>query len=465
MNYKFKNIETMKKTLILIFAFCLLLFALPSVYSQFTSIPVRLVNSSGDPLTGQALLIKFTKYPHSYPGDIIGAITVTEIGTAGNYIAKGFTVLQFAKLWVNGVNQLWFDSVLTGNIFTYLPANYTTLSSAQTITGNKTLSGTNIFSGTNAFTGSGTNIRFPFLDVASAWYTDYSLLYSNSIGWKGLNDSLYFPREWGFYYSPDNKLYFNTTGNLNSFRIAKRGGGQLFDFNTSQFTWSGSTGLNLNSAVLNQDSIASKRYTNFKDSTWVVLGENVSKYRMITLKKPFWNNPLVFPDWKWYYKSVSETGSTLSVDSFYVMNHSAMVTDEAIPFEVFGEDNWNTCDTVVLPARGLYLVTYDCNLMFPYSELFGITARDSVEFRLVAAPGTENETVVPGSHSEIWKDFNSADKYFPESSPLSRSFTYFFDQLQPLQSGIFYLQIRADLNSALINAAAAKFQITYLLVR
>jgi len=433
--------------------------------SQFTSVPIRLVNSSGDPLTGQAALIKFTKYPHSYPGDIISSINVTEVGTAGNYIAKGFTAFQYAKLWVNGVNQTWFDSVLTGNVFTYLQSNYVTLGSTQTITGNKTLSGTNIFSGTNAFTGTGTNIKFPFLDVTSSWYTDYSQLFNNSIGWKGLNDSLYFLREWGFYSSGDNKLYFNTTGNLNSYRIAKKGNGQLFDFNSSQFAWSASTGLNLNSAIFNQDSIASKKYTNFKDSTWLVQGENVSKYRMLTLKKPFWYNPLLFPDWKWYYRSVTETGTTVSTDSFYVLNHSAMVTDETRPFDVFADDNWNTCDTVVLPSVGLYVITYDCNLVFPYAEILGITARDSVQFRLVASPGTENENIITGSYSEIWKDFDATIRYEPESFPLSRSFSYYFDKMQSQQSATFYLQIRGDLNSGQISVAATKFQITYLLVR
>lgn len=75
-----------------LFLITALLFILPyCTYTQFTSLPVRLVNSSGEPLTGQAANIEFTKYPHNYPADLVAGLSVTEHGTAGNYVARGFS--------------------------------------------------------------------------------------------------------------------------------------------------------------------------------------------------------------------------------------------------------------------------------------------------------------------------------------------------------------------------------------
>jgi hypothetical protein len=127
------------KKIILIFV-SLLLFQV-SLQAQFTSLPIRLVNALGNPLTGQSGFIEFTKYPHNYPADKLTGITVNEIGTAGNYSAKGFTIFQYVKLWLSGVEQQWFDSVLTGNIYTYLNSNYVTLDTSQTITGSKKYNG------------------------------------------------------------------------------------------------------------------------------------------------------------------------------------------------------------------------------------------------------------------------------------------------------------------------------------
>lgn len=82
----------MKKIILL---FVSLLTFHVSLFAQFTSLPIRLVNSSGAPLTGQDGNIEFTKYPHNLPADKVTGITINEIGTAGNYIAKGFTTFQY----------------------------------------------------------------------------------------------------------------------------------------------------------------------------------------------------------------------------------------------------------------------------------------------------------------------------------------------------------------------------------
>jgi hypothetical protein len=138
------------------------------------------------------------------------------------------------------------------------------------------------------------------------------------------------------------------------------------------------------------------------------------------------------------------------------MNHAEMTIDQT-PFEVFGDDAWNNVDTVILPARGLYTITYDCSVIFPYTEVSGISARDSVMLRFVDLLSGPK----PGSYTEIWKDFNNFFAYYPESRPVSKSFTFF----NIVPNSTFYLQVRADLNTSLVNAAVTRPEISYVLIR
>ncbi len=436
------------------------LLNLTNLFCQFTSLPIRLVNSTGNPLTGQSGNIEFTKYPHNLPADKITGININEIGTAGNYIAKGFTAFQYAKLWLSGIEQQWFDSVLTGNIFSYLNSNYVTLSTTQTITGSKNTTGNwNANSTGNwLYSGSGTSNTFykPYIISLSPWYNDVSLLPNTALLFRNAGDSLYLKREFVYYNSVDNKLYFNTTGTLGTFKIAKRGNGQLFDMNTSQFNWSPITGLNLNTSVFQQDSIASNIYTGIKDTTWNILGEPNSRYRFLTLKKPFWSNPLPYPDWKWYYSSINESGVVTGKDSFTVINHADMTFDET-PFEVFSDNMWNDCDTITLPVRGTYIITYDCNMLFPYSEVSGVYAKDIARLRVV----NELNVDLPASYTEMWKQFNNTFSYSPESNPISKTFTLF----NSVPGTKYYLQVYGVLNSGMITIAVTKPTVTYLLVR
>ncbi|KXK45207.1 MAG: hypothetical protein UZ05_CHB002002503 [Chlorobi bacterium OLB5] len=444
-----------------LFLITALLFILPyCTYTQFTSLPVRLVNSSGEPLTGQAANIEFTKYPHNYPADLVAGLSVTEHGTAGNYVARGFSSFQYVKLWLGGVEQTWFDSVLTGNIFSWLSSNYVTLGTTQTITGSKITSGNWTASSTGSwlYSGSSTSNTFykPYIINSSPWYSDYSLMPTTALLFRNAGDSLYLKREFVYYNSDDNKLYFNTPGLLGTFRLAKRGNGQLFDMNSSHFYWSPETGLNINSSVFERDSIAAKNFTGIKDTSWNVLGEPVSRYRFLSLKKPFWFNPLPFPDWKWYYKSVNESGVINARDSFTVMNHADNTFDET-PFEIFGVESWSDCDTITLPVRGLYQLTYSLNLIFPYTEVSGIQQRDSAIIRVV----NEMFVDIPASYSEEWKEFYDGAVYRPESKTVTRTFTLF----NSVPNTKYYLQLYGILNTSLVNIAVTKPGMTYLLVR
>lgn len=272
--------------------------------------------------------------------------------------------------------------------------------------------------------------------------------------------------------------YMGTLTGISNLRIGKELDGQLFKFNISHFSWSTTTGLNLSSTIFQQDSIASKNYTSSKDSSWSVLGETVSKWRFLTLKKPFWANPnlsgsqtkIDIPLWFWYYKSVSDAGVISGVDSFSVLNEASTLNADGYDTEFFGVDTWTTVDTLQLGVRAKYLITYDVNLIFPYVEVNGVDATDSVNFRMVTSPGTEDEYVLTGSTMLCWKTFLNtyglvSQTYPQQSGNISRTFAYNFTGLPFTVNGTVYLQVRADLNTSLTTVALTKPQITYMLVR
>jgi hypothetical protein len=174
-------------------------------------------------------------------------------------------------------NQSWFDSVQVGDIRSWLASNYMTLSTTQSLSGQKSPSGSWFLSGSWLQSAGDFQVYKPYITGTSPWLSDFSQLSSSSLLPRVAADSFYMKREFVFYSSGDNKLYFNTTGSLSSFRIAKRGNGQLFDFNPAQFSWSPASGLNFNTNLMSQDSIAAKNFTSVKDTTWFVLGEPVTK--------------------------------------------------------------------------------------------------------------------------------------------------------------------------------------------
>ncbi len=307
----------MKKLLIsLLFLLCS-----TAAYSQWTSYPFSLYDeTTGAPITGQSANIKFTKYPHSYPDDIITGITVVEEGTQGSYNAKGFTTLQYAKMWISGVARNIPDSILTGNIFTYLNTalgSYITKTTTQSgITGSKTLS-----AGDWLMTGGTFTFNRPYIYSGSSWVSDISTVSNLGLVWTDLGDSLYGRRNW---YYDGTKLRFTSSGYKWYGRTSST---SPFEINTSQFQWN-SDKLNLLSTAFNSDSVKHNNLTVGKDSTWVVLGENVTKWRFLTLKKGFWANSSNVPDWKWYYKSFDESGILAAADSFAVINDVVSVDQE-----------------------------------------------------------------------------------------------------------------------------------------
>lgn len=185
----YKNIKVMKKIIIL-FAFLLMFLVSHFTYSQY-SLPIRLVSSTGTPDVGEASNIAFTRYPHSYPTDAVSGITVTEIGTAGNYRCRGFTTFEYVKLWLSGVEQTWFDSVRVGDVTSYMLSNY--ISKTTTQTG---ISGTKALTGDWTWTSGNITLNKPYLYGSSTWQSDYSLPTSSSLVWRGFADSIYGIKKW-----------------------------------------------------------------------------------------------------------------------------------------------------------------------------------------------------------------------------------------------------------------------------
>lgn len=239
----------MKKLIIIFF-----LIITANIFSQY-SLPLRLVNGSGDPLTGQSANISFTRYPHSYPTDVVSGITITEVGTAGNYVCKGFTTYEYVKLWISGVAQSWFDSVQVGSVTSNLSSNYLTKTTTQTgISGTKTLTGDWLWT-------SGTiTMNKPYIYTSSPWYTDYSLLGNSSLGWKGLNDSLYVLRSWMFL--SGSKITLQS-----GYKIWGLANTQPFQINGNYFNWDATNGLGLR-LPYQQDSIYIKKDTIISEATF-----------------------------------------------------------------------------------------------------------------------------------------------------------------------------------------------------
>jgi len=337
------------KKILLMMAF---LLCTASVSAQWVSFPFTLVDDNGDPLTGQSANVKFTKYPHTYPDDIITGITVTEIGTQGTYNAKGFTTLQHAKMWLSGVVRTEFDSVMTGDLVTHLNANYWRTNAVQTgLTGAKTISSGNFTITTGDWLKlAGTETwNQPYIYSGSSWRTDYSLGSGSSLVWRDYADSVYGEKGW---YLDGTKYRLYSTGYKWYGRTATT---SPFELNSAHFEWSGDK-LNLLSTAVNTDSIKHKNMTVGKDTTWTVLGEGVTKWRFLSLKKGFWYNAYSIPDWKWVYTSFDETGTLQAMDSMMAINEATSVDNEtSVSLQYDG--TYHKIDSLLLPP-GKYTVDF-----------------------------------------------------------------------------------------------------------
>lgn len=307
-----------------------------NLFSQY-SIPLRLVNSDGTPKTGQASNIVFTRYPHSYGTDNVSGITVTEVGTAGNYVCKGFTTYEYVKLWLSGVNQTWFDSVQVGNISTYIN---TLLGSYMNKTG--TQSG---FTGTKTLTGdwlwtSGTiTLNKPYVYTSSPWYTDYSLIGNSSLGWKGLNDSLYVLRDWMFL--SGSKIILQS-----GYKIWGLANTQPIQIYTSQFSWDATNGLTLQ-LPYQQDSMYIKKDT--------IIGENTYT-KSWSLRRTRFNQVDSLNLWLKYRNSYASTQ-----DSFQLINNVINIASSDAATNLDSAD-YSTIQTWNFP----YPAFWDVHIYYEY---------------------------------------------------------------------------------------------------
>lgn len=337
------------KKILLMMAF---LLCTASVSAQWVSFPFALEDDNGDPLTGQSANVKFTKYPHTYPDDIITGITVTEIGTQGTYNAKGFTTLQHAKMWLSGVVRTEFDSVMTGDLIAHLNSNYWRTNAAQTgLSGSKTIASGNwtITTGDWLKLAGTETWNKPYVYSGSPWYSDYSLIPGGGLIFKNAADSLYGLKGW---YYDGTKLRLLSSGYK---WYGRNSTTAPIDLNNAQFEWTGDK-LNLLSTAVNIDSIKHKNVTVGKDTTWIVLGEGVTKWRFLSLKKGFWYNSYSVPDWKWVYTSFDESGTLQAMDSMMVINEATSVDNETTVSLQY-DGTYNKVDSLLLPP-GKYTIDF-----------------------------------------------------------------------------------------------------------
>lgn len=187
------------------------------------------------------------------------------------------------------------------------------------------------------------------------------------------------------YDADSNKLkigYVGTYTGISSLRIAKELDGQLFNFNTAQFTWNTTTGLNLSSSVFSNDSLYSKIMSSYKDTSWVVLGESVYKYKFLSLKKLFYGTSSnSFMDWKYYYRSFDESGTLVSIDSAIAVNNISEI-DQVENVQLQYDGTFAKIDSLLLDAG-----TYNIAFSFVFernnpADISAIGIRDTIEIAI-----------------------------------------------------------------------------------
>jgi len=351
------NITNMNKLIILI-----MLFICGTAYSQY-SIPLRLVNSSGEPLTGQASNIVFTRYPHSYGTDDVSGITVTEIGTAGNYRCRGFTTYEYVKLWLSGVEQTWFDSVQVGNLTTYITTNYILKAGSVTgITGNKTIS-----SGDWLKLGGTETWYKPYVYSSSPWYTDYSLLSGGSLVFKNYGDSVYGIKP---YFLDGTNIRLNTGYNL----LGRTNTDPPINVNTGHFSYTDDE-LSLNPYLFRWDSVSVVEDTTVSESNyskiWSLHRNHFSEIDSMRL-------------WITYFNTLANTK-----DSFQLINDVIYNLDERYA-RTLDSISVAAIDTFTYPQVGLWktdvLIDYEFEYVTPNNSGY-----DSIFCAIYAGDISEDE--------------------------------------------------------------------------
>lgn len=333
---KTNKTHIMKKISIIIF--CLMAFAFwHDAYSQY-SIPLRLVNSDGTPKTGQASNITFRRYPHG-SGDGVSGLTITEVGTAGNYVCKGFTTYEYVTLWLSGVQQTWFDSVQVGSVTSYintLLGSYMNKTGTQTgFTGSKTLTGDWLWT-------SGTiTLNKPYIYTSSPWYTDYSLIGSSSLIWKGLGDSLY-----------GTKPYYISGTSIILLSANKIWGTGLTTPIPIKSSLTFETGVGLGVTLpYQQDSLYVKKDTTIAENSYT---------KSWNLKRRFWSQTDSL-NLYWYYKNTYAN----TKDSFAVINNSIQLEESSFIYTV-DSTQISAIDTFSFTQTGFYDIKIPFEYEFEY---------------------------------------------------------------------------------------------------
>lgn len=369
----------MKKILLIL---ALLLITAVQAYSQY-SLPIRLVTSTGTPLTGQAGNIEFTNYPHSYPGDVVSGITVTEVGTAGNYIASGFTTWEFVKLWISGTNAAWFDSVQVGDINAYITtrlSSYVTLATGQTITGAKLFDNITYFDGTVQQT---TNANFemykPQLHASSPWISWIDLP-TNALLSRTWGDSSYVPKSWMFLNSSKITLQ-------GSYKLWGLGNTSPFTYNPAHFGWHTSTGLYLVSPPdINYDSLTVRVDTTISENPY---------FKYWSMRRGFWSQ-IDSNDIRVYYTN-TYPGTKDSMNLLNVTYQSSNNTSTGL-----SGSTWVYADTITVPTFGTWQITYSAVCVFPAAT--GSDAYDSIFVDMGSGTGADKQLAGSETYITHWYD-------------------------------------------------------------
>jgi hypothetical protein len=296
------------------------------ILSQYTLI-LKLVESDGTtPNTGESANIEFTKSPHSYPTDVISGITVTEAGVTGTYKARGFTEWQYVKVWLSGVEYTAFDSVLTGDIRTYLSSNYFSLNTTQsTSTGSKGTQG--------AWNNTGTWRFFdPRISTSSSYYP-YAPVDGTALIWKVLADSLYVKRDWLFFSS--SKVYL-----AGGYLLYGTGGTQPLKIDATHFNWDLTEGLQLDNPV-QFDSLTIREDTTISENTY---------RKQWSIHRNHWSEIDSMRLWMTYYNSYANTR-----DSFQIINNAVNLQEKTY-VKTVDSTALTGLDTLTFPSVGLWQV-------------------------------------------------------------------------------------------------------------
>jgi len=303
------------------------------IFSQYTLI-LKLVESDGTtPNSGESANISFTKYPHSYPTDVVSGITVSEAGSTGTYKARGFLTWQYVKVWLSGVEYTAFDSVLTGNIITHLNTLYPRLASSNTYTGLNSFTNDVGFSDNVDITAGNTTIYHPLLGASSDWLTDYSLLSTRSLIFKAAGDSLY--GNGGKFFYTGGKLYLHS-----GIKLWGLGLTQPIQINTTQFDWDATDGLELDNPV-QFDSLTIREDTTISENTY---------RKQWSIHRNHWSEIDSMRLWMTYYNSYANTR-----DSFQIINNAVNLQEKTY-VKTVDSTALTGLDTLTFPSVGLWQV-------------------------------------------------------------------------------------------------------------